>query len=382
MSGYASVRNIYQIGDVRVEGFQIEWPEMSLTAVGRNSKFITTSRYLYADALYDMEQPEIRLSLELYNDGWYTEGQYAQRLNALKGGIVDIIGYERIESQFDKPCPCSDCDDCDCQCLLLWFTSKARIKDVNITASSEFATYSADIIIEMNAYWEVMNRYAWYVTGEGERPINPYAWDTPINEIFPFQDCDFLDADGCWVFAKKRPVSKKVFFDPEWLQNIHEYGYETYPDTGFYREFSFDNGIYFVNIDPAFSAPTKALYLFRFAAFSGVGRNWDRVTTIRFENYNNAFDPFYGSIKIFWATVNQIALENNHTWDGTELLALGDINGHFVVMDANYNVLFNVSEALVYDSKWRGNLWAGRNQLRVVQFAGMECLYFHTFRRY
>jgi hypothetical protein len=76
-----------------------------------------------------------------------------------------------------------------------------------------------------------------------------------------------------------------VFFDPAWLEMQHQYGYEQYPDTGFFKDYSFDNGIYYVNIDPMFAAPTKALYLFRFNNYT-VSRNWDRQTKIRFENIN------------------------------------------------------------------------------------------------
>lgn len=379
MSGYAAVRNIYQIGDVRVHGFISNFVAMEHTATGRSEKIISASEYVLADTRHDMEQPTLRIQLQLYNDGFYTEGEYAQRLNALKGAIVDLIAYERVESQFDRPCPCSECLDCDCQCLLLWLTTHGRIVDVNVD-SADFYGYTAEITVETLAYWEVMNRFLWYISGEGTLPITGYTWDTPLGEIYPYQDCTFLDIDGCWIFRKKRPVNKEIFFNSEWLSLTHRYGYEQYPETGFFRDFSFDNGIYNIDVDPRFAAPTKALYLFRFVNYTD-SRNWNRSTQIRFENYHNAFDPFMGSMRVRWNVVNQIALQQGYTWQGDELFALGSIRDRFVVL-RDFEPILTVSEALVYNSRWRGELWVGRNQLRVVNFAGMQALYFHTFRRY
>lgn len=378
----SAIKSFFQIADLPIYKYIQNWSDYRVTSIGETLKAVGSSYTIPAYTPDNFSPKRLDIDLVLYNDGYYTEADLAQALMALQGRVVEVIAYEKVKTEFTRPCPCATCEDCTCDCLLLWYTNWARIFDVTIS-SSDWYGWKARISIEIGPFWEVMNRYIWEVQLPFVNGLAPYEWNTPVEELFPYQDCYFLEEaqENCYVFRKKSPITNNVFYDPAWLALEHEHGEVRYPQTGYWRDFNMDNSIRYIDVDKRFSAPSKYLYLFRFLNGYNPTRNWQRKTIAEYELYNHHSVAQIGTIVFDWSMVNEIAIANGHVWDDNDILVYGSVNGTFVVM-RDYEILFHVSAAVHYTTQWRGEVRAGRNQIRFRRFGGFEVAIFHTYRVY
>ena len=370
MAGDFRLLNIFQIGDVRLHLHVDRWHGESLSAQGKSRNIQDSYRVLMPATPYQYAVTKLKISALLYNDGFYEESQFAQKIKSLVGLETDIIAYRQLGGSADVDL-CCQCFCCDCN--LMWMHTLGRITNIKIEAA-EFHTYTLKLDLELQPTWTPLNRalFRWEHLGTSrthtEALVEPY-----LDEITSYPDCEGLfDGAGCFYWRRRSILSFGTLYDPALFTNLH---IATDPPTGYATDWNTLKDHAYVSCRPEYfgMAPLSVYAFDNLATASG-------TATISVRHPINIVNEITHRTQIDVQSVKDMALLKGIALVDTDILVVGDVkNGGFVVR--NDQIVANVAPAISRNGgQWPGMLTPGRNLVEVKPPTGGRWAMNHTFR--